>query len=102
MAKVNSMNNDNPDFGQPIPPTKAEARRAKKSGKAERKRSHLVSEMSKKYVGRRVRAPLVGHPTSWHVGEVLGVSLDKHDRVLLTVRTTHGPMHLLQGKALLQ
>jgi hypothetical protein len=100
MTEVNS--NDNPDFGQPVPPTKAEEKQAKKAGKAERKRSHLISEMSKKYVGRKVRAPLADHTTSWHEGKVLGVDVDVNGRVILLINhAKHGPLRLLQKKAIL-
>jgi hypothetical protein len=106
MTEVNSMNNDNPDFGQPVPPTKAEIKRAKKALKklkAANKRERTISEMSKKYVGRDVRAPLADHPTSWHVGSVMGVDVDVNDRVILLINhAKYGPLRLLEKKVLLQ
>jgi hypothetical protein len=92
MTEVNS--NDSP-------PTKEE-KQAKKAGKAERKRLHLISETSKKYVGRVIRAPLADHSTSWHVGQVQGVDVDVNGRVILLINhAKYGPLRLLQKKAIL-
>lgn len=75
----------------------------KAAEKAERKRLGGIAVMEQKYLGKRVRAPMVDDPEGpWVTGEVTGVGIVDEHTYRLIVRGSNGvEVYCIQRKALL-
>jgi hypothetical protein len=70
--------------------------------KADRKALGALSEMEMKYLGKRVRAPLVDDSEVWVTGDVTGIDATSDTSFRLVVRGSNGvEVYCVQRKALL-